>query len=544
MIPYISFHLLPFILSLIFTKICCLKKFQPLLLAVASGLLLFAAWPVVNITALVFIAFVPLLWMEQLMVSKIKYWLLVYAAMFVWNTTTTWWIWNASATGAIMAILTNSLLMALPWMAFRYTKLKTGNNIGYASLIIYWLCFEYLHLLDWGLSWPWLTLGNVFASKTEWVQWYEYTGVSGGSLWVMVVNVLLFVFFMGDKEKRRNIGFTITAILLVPFFLSLLIVQQHKKPSSADGGSVVIVQPNIDPYEKLATGTFEMQLQKLIRLSESTIDSSTTLLIWPETALYSPNGFDEANLTSNFFLNPLFDFLKRHPQLQLFTGIESYRLFNEKVSNVARPIDGTSNFYEVYNGSVLLDSTGAKAFYHKSMLVPGVETLPGFLLFLAPVFEKFGGTAGGYAKQKERTPIQTKSGFVLAPAVCYESIYGEYMSRYVADGANLITIITNDGWWGNTPGYQQHQSYARLRAIETRTWVARSANTGVSCFIDPSGNIHQPQPWWNAATVKMNINPTHQTTMFVTWGDVMGKLACILTALLAVFLLYRKFQKQ
>jgi apolipoprotein N-acyltransferase len=354
----------------------------------------------------------------------------------------------------------------------------------------------------------------------------------------------LFVFFMGDKEKRRNIGFTITAILLVPFFLSLLIVQQHKKPSSADGDSVVIVQPNIDPYEKLATGTFEMQLQKLIRLSESTIDSSTTLLIWPETALYSPNGFDEANLNTNFFLNPLFDFLKRHPQLQLFTGIESYRVFNEKVSSVARVIDGTSNFYEVYNGSVLLDSTGAKAFYHKSMLVPGVETLPGFLLFLAPVFEKFGGTAGGYAKQKERTPIQTKSGFVLAPAVCYESIYGEYMSRYVADGANLITIITNDGWWGNTPGYQQHQSYARLRAIETRTWVARSANTGVSCFIDPSGNIHQPQPWWNAATVKMNINPTHQTTIFVTWGDVIGKLACILSVLLAAFLLYRKFQKQ
>lgn len=177
------------------------------------------------------------------------------------------------------------------------------------------------------------------------------------------------------------------------------------------------------------------------------------------------------------------------------------------------------------------------------MLVPGVETLPRFLLFLAPVFEKFGGTAGGYARQDERTPLQTNSNFVLAPAVCYESIYGEYMSRYVADGANLITIITNDGWWGNTPGYQQHQLYAKLRAIETRTWVARSANTGISCFIDPSGRVHQPQPWWQEAAIKMQIHAPAQKTVFVKWGDMIGKLASICTILLFLFLLYKKFSR-
>jgi apolipoprotein N-acyltransferase len=523
-----------------------LKISQPLLLAVLSGLLLFAAWPVVNLTPLIFFAFVPLLWMEQITASKLKYWFLVYTAMFIWNATTTWWIWNASVTGAIMAILTNSLLMCLPWIGFRYTKTKLGNAWGYPSLIFFWLCFEYLHLQDWGLSWPWLTLGNVFASKTDWVQWYEYTGVSGGSLWVMMTNILLFLVLNSYGEEKRLskklIAVSISS-LLIPLLASLIFFNNTKDTSFENGDSIVVVQPNIDPYQKVATGTFEAQLQQLIRLSESKIDSTTTLLIWPETALYSPNGFDEANLTSNFFLNPLFDFLRRHPQLQLFTGIESYRLFHEKVSNVAKPVDGTSTFYEVYNGSVLLDSSGAKAFYHKSMLVPGVETLPRFLLFLAPVFEKFGGTAGGYARQDERTPLQTNSNFVLAPAVCYESIYGEYMSRYVADGANLITIITNDGWWGNTPGYQQHQLYAKLRAIETRTWVARSANTGISCFIDPSGRVHQPQPWWQEAAIKMQIHAPAQKTVFVKWGDMIGKLASICTILLFLFLLYKKFSR-
>jgi apolipoprotein N-acyltransferase len=308
-----------------------------------------------------------------------------------------------------------------------------------------------------------------------------------------------------------------------------------------------VIQPNIDPYEKVATGTFEAQLQQLIRLSESAVDSNTTLLVWPETALYSSNGFDEQNLKSNFFLNPLFDFLRRHPKLNLFTGIESYRVFPEKVSLYARPIDGTSQFYEVYNGSVLLDSSGARQFYHKSMLVPGVETLPRFLLFLGPVFEKFGGTTGGYARQAHRTPVPTSNHYKLAPAICYESIYGEYMSRYIANGANLIAIITNDGWWGNTPGHHQHMAYARLRAIETRRWVVRSANTGISCFVDPLGNVLQPQPWWTEAAIQQQIPVSNGSTWFVRFGDVLSKLALVLAAgflLLGILIRYNKTYRQ
>ena len=165
------------------------------------------------------------------------------------------------------------------------------------------------------------------------------------------------------------------------------------------------------------------------------------------------------------------------------------------------------SIYESYNGSVLLDSSGASAFYHKSMLVPGVETLPWFLKFIDKWFEKFGGTTAGYAKQKERTVLNEKHGYKIAPAICYESIYGEFMSKYIRNGANLICIITNDGWWKKTPGHKQHMNYARLRAIETGTWVARSANTGISCFIDPYGNVIDPQPYDTKAAIKLSISP-------------------------------------
>lgn len=452
--------------------------------------------------------------------------------------------------GAWLAIFANSLLMCIPWMGFRFMNKRFGSLIGYSSFIIFWLAFEYLHLQDWGLSWPWLTLGNVFASRTDWVQWYEYTGTSGGSLWILLANVMLFRFFLDARSTKYQVRWRksviISALLIIPIVLSILIkifdsdsliTLQKKQPST----NIVIIQPNIDPYEKLATGTFEAQLQKLIRLSESKVDSNTSLLVWPETALYSANGFDETMLKENYFLRPLFDFLRKHPQLNLFTGIESYRVFNERVSNVAKPISGTTNFYEVYNGSVLLDSNGARNFYHKSMLVPGVETLPRFLLFLGPVFEKLGGTAGGYARQLERDPVKTTTGFVIAPAICYESIYGEYMSKYISNGANIIAVITNDGWWGNTPGYKHHMLYGKLRAIETRKWVLRSANTGISCFIDPAGNVLQPQPWWTEASIQMHIPVNDRKTVYVQFGDLISKLALVFAALFILLALYRRF---
>jgi apolipoprotein N-acyltransferase len=222
----------------------------------------------------------------------------------------------------------------------------------------------------------------------------------------------------------------------------------------------------------------------------------------------------------------------------LFTGIESFKQFPHKTKYSETFND---QFFEFYNGSMVVDSMGAQSFYHKSMLVPGVETLPWFLKFLSSWFKKFGGTAAGYAKQEERTVLDAKGGFRIAPAICYESIYGEFMSRYVRNGANLICIITNDGWWKNTPGHKQHMNYARLRAIETRTWVARSANTGISCFIDPAGDVYLPQPYNKEAVIKLNVPVfDHSKTFYVKYGDILSILASIASLLLIVWIVIKK----
>jgi apolipoprotein N-acyltransferase len=515
-----------------------MKKLHPAPLSALTGLLLYAAWPESPLTLLIFIAFIPLLWLDRQGIRRARFFGWVYLSMLIWNIGATWWIWNSTGPGAAAAILANSLLMCVPWLGFHWIRQRMGNVFGYCSLILFWLSFEYFHLQNWGLSWPWLTLGNVFASHPQWVPWYEVTGASGGTLWILIANILVFQWlWQFAKHRRFTPGPLVTALALVflPIFLAWTTRSEskYKVPES----DIVIVQPNIDPYEKIVTGTFGSQLQKLIRLSESAIDSNTSLVVWPETALENGNGgFEEDHLKENFFLRPLWDFLSRHPRLNLLTGIESFKFFSDNHSSTAFRIPESDKYVESYNAAVILDTGGLAQSYHKSRLVPGVETLPPFLHFLDSWFEKFGGTTGGYTGQSDRTPLHTtNASYVITPAVCYESIYGEYLAGFSKNGADLIAIITNDGWWGNTPGHLQHRDYARLRAVETGRWVVRSANTGISCVIDPAGRIMKSLPWNTAGVIKDNVPTGGRITFYTRYGDCISKLAVALTILLFVW---------
>ncbi len=468
--------------------------------------------------------------------------------MFVWNVATTWWIWNASVPGAIAAFLANSFIMCLPWLGFKIAKKWLGEKAGYVSLVAFWMCFEYIHLTDWGLSWPWLTLGNAFATHTEWIQWYEYSGTSGGTLWILLSNILFFSFLKeyraNGRTKKYFLQLVSCFLLLVLPIVSSSLLKGQTSNSQQPTSNIVVVQPNIDPYTKVSdvTGSFESQLGILIAASEKQIDDNTALVVWPETALYMSSRIDEGNMKENYFLNPFWGFLKRHPNISLFTGIESYRQFGRK-TKYSEEFNG--QHYESYNGSILVDSAGASAFYHKSMLVPGVETLPWFLKFIDKWFAKFGGTTAGYARQNERTVLNEKHGYRIAPAICYESVYGEFMAEYVKNGANLICIITNDGWWKKTAGHKQHMSYARLRAIETRTWVARSANTGISCFIDPYGAVIDAQRYDTKAAIKLTIPVTvNNKTFFVRHGDVLSRIMIGLCVLLLGWTITLKIRKR
>jgi apolipoprotein N-acyltransferase len=477
--------------------------------------------------------------------------------MLVWNIATTWWVWNASLPGALGAFFANSLIMCIPWILFHFTKKNLGTWIGYGSMIIYWITYEYIHH-NWELSWPWLTLGNAFATHPEWVQWYQYSGTTGGTLWVLITNILAYSVFkeFRGKERTKSYYITLAAFILAIIFpvISSFIIQSSEKRNVEASleqvkKNIVIVQPNIDPYEEKFIADVETQIQKLIVLSEQQIDDHTSLVVWPETAI--PISIEEDEIKYSKYYQPIWSFLHRHPFVNLVTGINSHKIYGttkESATSTSRYVEQGGFYYDEFNTGAFFDADTTIELYHKGKLVPGVETLPSFLGFMGGVFDDLGGTSGTLGRGEERVVFAPWDNYYkIAPIICYESIYSDYITGYVRKGANLLTIITNDGWWKNTPGYRQHMNYGRLRAIETRKWVARSANTGISCFIDPLGNVIDPQPWDTEAAIKLYVPVDDRQTYFVKHGDVLSRAASLVCGALIILNLgvwiRRRFRK-
>lgn len=513
---------------------------HPLTLSLLSGLLLTSAWPNTALTIGLLFAWVPLLLLAHQKDTSFPLLRYIALSLFIWNTGTTWWLWNSTGFGAIAAILINTTLMCIPWWGFIKMRRHFSESVSLFSLVVFWLSFEYIHL-NWSISWPWLTLGNGLSAFSTYIQWYEYTGVGGGSLLIWMVNLLVFRSITSLKESNKKLAmyFSSMAIILIA---SLVFISQQllpEKMSTDEKSTVVVVQPNIDPYQKFESLTTADQINRLVQLSASAIDSNTTMVIWPETAMSAADWQD--NIKSNPYYQPIFQFLAAHPSVQLISGIETFKQYGTTAATKTARKTNEGIYYDAFNAAVSLKANQEPVFYNKSKLVPGVESLPSFLRFMAPVFEQFGGSTGGYGVSDTavvfRDPIRMLDA---APIICYESIYGEYVTNYVKSGASILTIMTNDGWWGNTPGHQQHLYYAKLRAIETRRWVARSANTGISAFINPRGEIEQSLAWDKRGVIKMAIPAEHSLTFYVRIGDLIFNLAAGFAAFFVVVYFYKK----
>lgn len=531
-----------------------MNKSKNILLILLSGLLIGVSW-FSPFTLVIFIGFVPLFLAVNSIHNStsgkkgLKVWGLSYLSFFVWNVVSTWWVYNASLEGAIMAIVCNALLHSWMFVIWYRIEKRIFGSIKFWLLIPVWLAYEYLHH-SWELTWPWLTLGNCFAQTSNFIQWYEYTGTSGGSLWVLVVNILLARTLLAGTNGFRSYSKPII-IIVVPIAISYLILGVRSIQSEKEI-NVTVIQPNIDPYnEKFNTG-FNQQLNKLHQqLSKVKLDRSTQLVVLPETFIISEDGYDvdEQHYENSQEIYNVMALIKLHfPNAAILTGANTSRDFTpgEQLTPTARKYINADKYFDSYNTAIYIDTAKNFTFYHKSKLVPGVERMPypGFFKYFEKYAIALGGTSGSLATQKERTVFEDQIyNLKVAPSICYESVYGDFMSEYIREGAEVIAIITNDGWWGNTPGHRQHLSYAKLRAIETRKQVIRSANTGISCFIDEFGNVTQSQPYWEFAVINKNVGLNSVKTIFVRFGDLISYISIALTLIILGWAQVKRFKK-
>ena len=412
---------------------------------------------------------------------------------------------------------------------------------------MYWLSFEYFHY-SWELDYPWLNLGYGFAAWCDLIQWYEYTGLQGGTLWVLLVNILIthhLLLYRKNKETiyLKKLFFRVLPLITIPIIISIVIKNIYKE--TARPIDVVVVQPNIDPYnEKFGGMSSNDQLNKILTLAAQKTDQQTDYVVCPETAL--PEGIWEHDLQQHPHIVAIRNFLKPFPRLHFVTGLTSSRMYHTATAptKTARKFPDSDAFYDSYNTGMQLENDTLIQLHHKSKLVVGVEKVPFTGLF--GFFEKFaidlGGASGSLGTQD--TPTVFRSSIAnVAPVICYESIFGEYIGEYIKQGAQAIFIITNDGWWNDTPGYKQHCQYARLRAIETRRDILRSANTGISCFIDQLGNITQPTKWWVPAVIRQKMQLNDELTFYTRHGDYLGRIAAIGSIVFLLFTLINWLKK-
>jgi apolipoprotein N-acyltransferase len=530
---------------------------KPWVLAVLSGLLMALSFPEIgDLNLIMGVAWVPLLLMESRLHhakrAGAKIFGLSYLTFVIYNVLTSYWIYFSDPTASIMAFLANSLLMSIAFWLFYFTKKHVGAKQGYIGFVFFWLAFEYQHY-NWELSHPWLTLGNVFANAPILVQWYEWTGVLGGSMWLLVINLLVFGLIQlktssaaVNLRQVRTFWIVLGVWLIVPMSYSL--IRYFTFTEKIDPIEVVLAQPNLDPYtEKFGPNMLGpmQQLDSVFIPVKALITEKTQIVLAPETAI--PFEFNEASFTSgqrdyDYILQNMSDW--NHPDLLI--GASTFKYYKTKRS-VASRTSSDGQFYESYNTSVLISLQKAPEFVHKSKLVLGVERIP-FLKQL-PILETFSmemGGAYGTLGVEDKAVVLESNGFKFAPLVCYESIYGDWVAAFVRNGAQVLFIITNDGWWRDTPGYRQHFAFARLRAVETRRSIARSANTGSSGFINQRGDVLQKSDYEVQLAMRESINLNNEITPYVVHGDIVGRiswLAAILILILAAVRFLKSFGK-
>jgi apolipoprotein N-acyltransferase len=527
-------------------------KANPALFSLFSALLLSVSWHW-HLTIFIFFGFVPLLLLEHQFSQsttpkrKLKVFGYAYLCFLIWNVAVTWWVVNASAGGAVLAFLANALLMGIVFLIYSNVKSRINKPFAIWLIIPIWLAWEYLHSI-WDLAWIWLSIGNAFAFNHNWVQWFEFTGSSGGSFWILFVNVLIteIILKYGTLKYNSKPVLKIAAAIILPILISYLIVFLREPLSnSAKKYKTVIVQPNIDPYNDKFELGFQVQFFKMLDLIKGKISDSTEYLVLPETFIVQ--NLDEATLKESDEIGWFRDsILKKYPRLKIVLGASTYKFYTNKSEETATARRHTNGLkYDMFNTALQIDTSGLQV-YHKSKLVPAVERMP-FPALLKPLESlaiDMGGTTGSLGIQDERVCFTGNNNTLgVAPVVCYESVFSDYVTEYIRKNATFIFIITNDGWWGDTPGYVQHLNYARLRAIENRRQIARSANTGISCFIDEFGNMSKETKYWEEAVIEKDIYANKDLTFFSKYGDIISYTSVIITLLTLLWSLFLRFKR-
>jgi apolipoprotein N-acyltransferase len=524
---------------------------RSLVLASASGLFLPLSFPNSDLGLLAWIALVPLHWALDGKNKTEAFWIGWLSGTIAFTGMMTWVVTAMNTYGKVPLVISYGLMLLLSAYLGLYIGLYAAGTIWFQALIpryglfavpCLWVSLELIR--TYALSGlPWGLLGYSQYRQTAIIQIADHTGVYGVSFLVVLVNVTLAEFLSWLMPLRR--GFrpaklpwelaAITTLLVTLSWEYGLGVSSGVPFSDIPRSSinVGVVQPNVDQALKWDTAYREETLARFDRLTEQ-LGHTTDLVIWPEAA--TPFIFEREPVYQLQLIA-----LANRTQTPILFGSPALRFYPDR-----RPY--------LMNSAYLLSPDGQLlGRYDKQHLVPFGEYIPlksSLLSFLDKLVEGIGDFEAGpgptiltLAPKPQSTTASmagtAQRSIKFGVAICYEVIFPNLVRQFASNGAEFMVTVTNDAWFGPSAAASQHFSMVVFRAVENHLAFARSANTGISGFIDPFGRIVEATPIFIEQTIKATMQVWRPDTFYSRHGDLFAYGCAIICALLLLFGMFR-----
>lgn len=508
-------------------------RIRPFVASCFSAILLISIFPLFSYSYIAWIAFIPLLWMIR-NEPEGRPFFYGFATGFIFFIGLLYWlIGTMMRFGGLSLLLSISALILLCIYLSLYFGIftllidqiikKTSIEFSLAVPVV-WVSLELIRsYLPTGF--PWGIIGYSQAHITRIIQIADFTGVYGVSFIILFINalltdILIHVFAQGGKDQRYKIIAKDFALLVITF--SIVIVYGNNRVNLFNrqynnNVEITLIQGNVaQDIKRDITKNYEI-LEIYGSLSLGVAGKRDQLIIWPESAYNSPvainrgEGFDSL---SDWAKNIGCALLLGSPRYDMESGY-------------------------MYNSALFFSSTGnLEGYYDKIHLVPFGEYFP--IKWVGESLVKLGSFSSG-----SDLKLFNYNGVNFSVIICFEAIFPHLCRRFVAKGANFLVNLTNDAWFGKTAAPYQHFDMVCFRAVENRVWLVRAANTGITAFINPLGEVKKKGGIFQRAVIGGKVSVSPMKGIFVKTGDLFAKLCILISLLWCIFLINKgkKMQK-
>ncbi|MBK8945311.1 MAG: apolipoprotein N-acyltransferase [Ignavibacteriae bacterium] len=522
---------------------------KELLFGLISGILLALSFPPIPMTYLIFSALIPYLIVIEKRNTLAEINRFTYFTIFFFNIFTLYWVgsWTKDAdpflmlSGSILMFF-NPIVFLIPSTLYYFAKKYLNKNIALFLLPWFWLFYEYIYSIT-DFKFPWLSLSNALPYLTSYVQIVDIIGSYGLTVLIIYTNIFAYKLFQNYNENKKckfNYAILFILILIIPIIYGMIKINNYKK--STKKVKVGLVQPNLNPNKKWEVGNLNEQINLYLELSNEAIKKNAELIIWPETALpvyLLLDSYKNETLKIQNFVDS--------NKISILTGMPHANFFTDSLSapEDAKPMKNSKYFYTSYNSILFFSPNKKVEQYGKIKLVPFGEKVP--LVDIFPVLGKWIKWNVGISSWNTGTDtvvFSTKNNFSnykVGGVICIEAIYPDFISAFVDKGAEFISVVTNDSWYGNSSGPYQHKEIHVLRAVENRRSLVRAANGGISCIINPLGETLSDTKMFTKTILVGDVELRSDKTFFTEHPLLLPYISIVITFFVIISTIIGKF---